>query len=94
MREAEIFQGHQLWNLTNEDVLQMKFLYSVLTIVCPSYFAMSSEIKKLIENNNNAQVLEAIFDEMKLFFNERFLDGKSLFRVLLKQTFQNDKNDA
>ena len=35
-----------------------------------------------------------MFEEMKLFFNERFLDGKSLFRVLQKQTFQNDKNDG
>ena len=43
-----------------------------------------------LQDKTDTQILELIFDKMKAFFNKRHLDGKSLFRVLAKQTEKSD----
>lgn len=60
-----------------------------LVIICPNeFFVTAGSIKDLYTNSNDVEDIQ-IFDELifqiKEFFINRNLDGKSLFRVLSKQ---------
>jgi hypothetical protein len=64
-------------------------MLSFLSVVCPKeFFITAGSIKDILaeaKRDQNLQIFEEIIFQIKEFFINRNLDGKSLFRVLSKQ---------
>lgn len=79
----------EIWAFRTENLLDLRFMLSFLTVVCPKeFFIAAGSIKDILSKENkdeNLQIFEEIIFQIKEFFINRNLDGKSLFRVLSKQ---------
>lgn len=76
-----------IWGLKKSDMLSPKLMLSLLVVLGPREFSNDAgSTKQLIETKEieDPQVLDEILFQMKAFFIARNLDGKSLFRVLVK----------
>ena len=83
-QEDEIdFEGHKLWSLEENTILNIRYLYGLASIICPASFASESD-----ENDN---LFDELLIRMKEYFLNKNFDGKSLFRVLSKQS-RNERN--
>ena len=38
LRENSIFEGHKLWTLKEEDLLEIRYLFALVCIICPAHF--------------------------------------------------------
>lgn len=80
--------AHEIWAFRTENILDLRFMLSFLTVVCPKeFFIAAGSMKNILgsqKKDANLQFFEEIIFQIKEFFINRNLDGKSLFRVLSK----------
>ena len=80
--KQEVSKVKKIWALKNSDILKPKFLRALLELLSPSEFSSESEFQTGAEE---LQVLDELLFQLKSFFIARNLEGKSLFKVLIKQ---------
>lgn len=79
----------EIWAFKTDNILNLRFMLSFLTMICPrEFFITAGSIKQIFNEKNDGQelqILEEILFQVKEFFINHNLDGKNLFRALSKQ---------
>ena len=78
----------EVWAFRTDNLLNLRFMLSFLTVICPrEFFIRAGSIKDVFNEKHgeeDLQLFEEIIFQIKEFFINRNLDGKNLFRVLSK----------
>ena len=91
--QTEQFEGHKLWTLKNEEILNVKFILSILHVMCPNEVQLDCQSFEslLSPEYEDISVFNEICFNIKQVFLAKNLDGKTLFKVISQQQSANSK---
>lgn len=83
--ELEHLNG--IWALQTKDIVSLKFMMTYLVLLCPAEFCnQAGSCQQLLECEvEEKEILNELLFQLKAFFIERNLEGKSLFKVLIRK---------
>lgn len=96
LKEKQILGLNKIWALKAKDIIQPKSMLALLVVLNRAEFQTFREsMKELLESHGeDQQIFNDILFQVKAFFASRNLDGKSLFKTLLKGTLESLNEDT